>query len=218
MNVHYVGETGRPGERRSSEARGARIVGPASGSLACGYEGTGRLADAEDIVGEVLCILAPQDLAGEHVLLSAGPTQEAVGSRPLPVESLERKDGYAIAEVARRRGAEVTLVSGPTALAPARRRGRAGATAREMARAVDEAFARRRPWCMTAAVADYRPREPARGSSRRERHADARARAEPRHPGGLGARKGGGSWSGSPPRRTTSAARRAGSSPRSAST
>src|SRR5262249_5797350 len=59
-------------------SRGARVVGPASGFLACGYEGAGRLADPADVVEEVACALTPQDLAGQHVLVAAGPTQEPV--------------------------------------------------------------------------------------------------------------------------------------------
>src|SRR5205809_1235009 len=88
-------------------ARGARVVGPASGSLACGYEGTGRLAEPADIVEEVCCALIAPDLRGERVLVSAGPTREPID----PVRYLSNRSsgkmGYALARVARRRGAEV---------------------------------------------------------------------------------------------------------------
>jgi phosphopantothenoylcysteine decarboxylase/phosphopantothenate--cysteine ligase len=139
--------------------REARIVGPASGSLACGYEGAGRLAEPADVVEEVACALAPADLRGERLLVSAGPTQEPID----PVRYLSNRSsgkmGYALARVARRRGADVTLVSGPTALpAPPGVRMVAVGTAREMARAVDAAFATATVVVMTAAVADYRPR------------------------------------------------------------
>src|SRR6184192_3328143 len=131
-------------------ARGARVVGPASGSLACGYEGTGRLASPEDVVEEIRHVLTPQDLAGERVLVSAGATQEPID----PVRYLSNRSsgkmGFAVARVARRRGADVTLVVGTTAITPP-----AGVhtvqvtTGEEMARAVQ-----------AAAVADYRQRHP----------------------------------------------------------
>ena len=142
-------------------ARGARVVGPATGALACGYEGAGRLADPADIFEEVSAALVPQDLAGEHVLVSAGPTQEPVD----PVRYLSNRSsgkmGYALARVARRRGAVVTLVSGPVGLPPP-----PGvqlvtiATAAEMADAVEAALAPATVVVMCAAVADYRPRRP----------------------------------------------------------
>src|SRR5437763_1102862 len=131
---------------------GARVVGPATGALACGYEGAGRLADPADIFEEACAALVPQDLAGEHVLVSAGPTQEPVD----PVRYLSNRSsgkmGYALARVARRRGAKVTLVTGPTALVPP-----PGVetvrveTAREMARAVDRAVGGATIVIMTAA-------------------------------------------------------------------
>ena len=161
MNVHMWEHPAVQENVARLVARGARVVGPASGALACGYEGTGRLAPAEDIVEEVACMLTPQDLAGEHVLVSAGPTQEPID----PVRYLSNRSsgkmGYALARVARRRGATVTLVSGPTELVPP-----AGVTAvrvetaHEMGRAVDQAFVRATIVVMTAAVADYRPHAP----------------------------------------------------------
>jgi phosphopantothenoylcysteine decarboxylase/phosphopantothenate--cysteine ligase len=139
-------------------ARGARVVGPGSGALACGYEGPGRLAEPDEIVEVVLRTLAPQDLAGEQVLVSAGPTQEPLD----PVRYLSNhssgKMGYALARVARRRGAEVTLVTGPTALAaPPGVATVQVTTARAMARAMDDSFARATIVVMAAAVADHRP-------------------------------------------------------------
>src|SRR5439155_8324872 len=78
----------------------------------------GRLAEPADIVEEVCCALTAQDLRGERVLVSAGPTREPID----PVRYLSNhssgKMGYAVARVARRRGAEVTLVAGPIALTP----------------------------------------------------------------------------------------------------
>jgi phosphopantothenoylcysteine decarboxylase/phosphopantothenate--cysteine ligase len=141
-------------------ARGVRVVGPASGSLACGWEGAGRLADPAEIFEAVACALTPQDLDGVRVLVSAGPTREAID----PVRHLSNlstgKMGYAVARVARRRGAEVTLVSGPTSLAaPPGVRLVAVTSAHEMAQAVTSAFRDADVLVMSAAVADYRPRQ-----------------------------------------------------------
>lgn len=140
-------------------ARGARIVGPDAGALACGWEGAGRLVEPGAVVEEIVRALTPQDLAGERVLVSAGPTQEAID----PVRYLSNRSsgkmGWAVAEVARRRGAEVTLVAGPTALAPPRGVTlRSVVTAEEMARVLAAEFARATVLVMAAAVADYRPR------------------------------------------------------------
>src|SRR6058998_1379293 len=160
MNVHMWEHAAVQENLARLLGRGARIVGPASGALACGYEGTGRLAEPADIVEEVCCALTAQDLRGERVLVSAGPTREPID----PVRYLSNhssgKMGYALARVARRRGAQVTLVAGPTALAPPPGvRVVSVGTAREMAVAVEEAFPDATVVIMTAAVADYRPRE-----------------------------------------------------------
>jgi len=159
MNVHMWEHLAVQENLARLVARGVRVVRPVSGPLACGYEGEGRLAPPEDLVEAVLCALAPQDLAGVRVLVSAGPTQEPID----PVRYLSNRSsgkmGHALARVARRRGAEVTLVTGPTALPPPPDvRVVEVATAREMARALDGAFDDARVLIMTAAVADYRPR------------------------------------------------------------
>ena len=99
--------------------RGVRVVDPGSGYLACGMTGPGRLAENEAVVSATLEALgAIQDLAGETVLITAGPTRERID----PVRYLTNRSsgrmGYALAEAALRRGARVLLVSGPTALKP----------------------------------------------------------------------------------------------------
>jgi phosphopantothenoylcysteine decarboxylase/phosphopantothenate--cysteine ligase len=161
MNVHMWEHPAVQENLTRLRARGARVVGPATGPLACGYEGAGRLADPGDIVEEVLCALSPRDLAGEHVLVSAGPTQEPLDPVRFLSNRSSGKMGFALARVARRRGAEVTLVTGPAALAPPPGvQAVAVSTAREMERAIEEAFARATVVIMTAAVADYRPRHP----------------------------------------------------------
>jgi phosphopantothenoylcysteine decarboxylase / phosphopantothenate---cysteine ligase len=192
MNVHMWEHPAVQENLARLVPRGARVVGPASGSLACGYEGTGRLADPEDIVEEVLRTLAPQDLANERILVSAGPTQEPID----PVRYLSNhssgKMGYAVARVARRRGAKVTLVTGPTAIAaPPGVEVVAVRTAREMEHAVGEAFGRATAVVMTAAVADYRPRQPLSRKLKKSSRAGMTLELE-RNPdilAGLGARK-----------------------------
>jgi phosphopantothenoylcysteine decarboxylase / phosphopantothenate---cysteine ligase len=162
MNVHMWEHPATQENVRCLTGRGIRIVGPATGSLACGYEGPGRFAEPADIVEAVATALTPQDLTGEHVLVSAGPTREPVD----PVRYLSNhssgKMGYAIAQVARRRGATVTLVTGPTSLAPpAGVRVVAVGTAAEMARAIEQGFDLATVVVMAAAVADYRPSQAA---------------------------------------------------------
>ncbi len=100
-------------------ARGVRFIGPASGLLACGDNDVGRMSEPVEIVEVVQRLLTrPKDLNGKKVLVTAGPTREMLD----PVRFLSNRStgkmGYAIAEAARDRGAEVTLVSGPVDLAP----------------------------------------------------------------------------------------------------
>jgi len=95
---------------------GMHIMGPSSGSLACGQEGIGRLADIETILEQLRGLLAPKDLKGERILVTAGPTREAIDPVRFISNPSSGKMGYALAHAARRRGAEVVLVSGPTTL------------------------------------------------------------------------------------------------------
>jgi len=160
MNVHMWEHPATRANVATLAERGVRLVGPGSGSLACGYEGAGRLADPTEIVEAIHTALTRQDLAGERIVVSAGPTREALD----PVRYLSNhssgKMGFAIARVARRRGAEVTLVHGPVGVAappgvtvvPVH-------TAREMQQALTRAFATATALVMAAAVADYRPRD-----------------------------------------------------------
>lgn len=158
MNVHMWEHVATQENVRRLLDRGIGMVGPAAGALACGYEGPGRLAEPAEIAEAVEAALTPQDLHGEHVLISAGPTREAMD----PVRYLSNhssgKMGYALARIARRRGATVTLVSGPTALpAPYGVRMVPVDSAAEMSRAIDQAFDFATVVVMAAAVADYRP-------------------------------------------------------------
>ena len=100
------------------QARGVRLVGPVEGELACGWEGRGRMAEPEDIVEEAAVCLAPKDLLGKKVLVTAGPTREFIDPIRYITNRSSGKMGYAVARVARRRGAEVCLITGPVALKP----------------------------------------------------------------------------------------------------
>jgi phosphopantothenoylcysteine decarboxylase/phosphopantothenate--cysteine ligase len=96
---------------------GIHIVDPEIGSLACGDEGAGRLPRVEIIAERLRCMVSPQDLAGEKVLVTAGPTQEPMDPVRFISNPSSGKMGYALARCASRRGAKVVLISGPTALA-----------------------------------------------------------------------------------------------------
>jgi phosphopantothenoylcysteine decarboxylase/phosphopantothenate--cysteine ligase len=162
MNVHMWQHAATQANLRTLIDRGAEVVGPATGSLACGYEGPGRLAEAAELMEAVAGRLSPKDLRGERVLVSAGPTREAID----PVRYLSNhssgKMGFAIARVARRRGAEVVLVSGPTDLAPPPGvRVVPVTTAAEMQRVLEVEFRTASVLVMAAAVADYRVQRPA---------------------------------------------------------
>ena len=143
--------------------RGHSIVDPEEGFLACGMVGPGRLADPLRIAAAVMGILQPQpDLAGEVVLVTAGPTQERIDPVRFLSNRSSGKMGYALAEEVAARGARVILVSGPVSLAEPH-----GVTvirvetAAEMRTAVLEQLAQATIVVKAAAVADYFVREPA---------------------------------------------------------
>jgi phosphopantothenoylcysteine decarboxylase/phosphopantothenate--cysteine ligase len=98
--------------------RGARVVDPQEGTLASGRVGVGRMAEPEDIFEEALAAVAPLDLVGQRVLVTAGPTREGFDPVRFISNASTGKMGYALAREARCRGAEVCLVSGPTQLRP----------------------------------------------------------------------------------------------------
>ena len=129
MNVHMWEHVATQANVRTLAERGARIVGPACGLARLRLRGrrTARRA-GRDRRGPSRRALTPQDLAGERVVVSAGPTREAIDPVRYLTNHSSGKMGYAIAQIARRRGADVTLVTGPIALpraaGRARRRGR----------------------------------------------------------------------------------------------
>src|SRR5437868_1698829 len=150
--------------------RGVRIVEPGEGYLACGMTGSGRLAENETIVAAVMEALgASQDLAGETVLVTAGPTREKID----PVRYLTNRSsgrmGYAIAEAALRRGARVLLVSGPAAIdAPGAAELTQVETAEDMLAAVLKFLPEATVVIKTAAVSDFRPKAAARQKIKRK--------------------------------------------------
>jgi phosphopantothenoylcysteine decarboxylase/phosphopantothenate--cysteine ligase len=138
--------------------QGVRFVEPATGPLACGTSGQGRLAETENIVLAVASALPANDLAGLTVLVTAGPTREPIDAVRFISNPSTGKMGYAVAEAARDRGAKVILISGPTLIEPP-----AGVTvipvqsAHDMHRAVMDHVAASQVLIMAAAVSDFKP-------------------------------------------------------------
>jgi phosphopantothenoylcysteine decarboxylase/phosphopantothenate--cysteine ligase len=162
MNVHMYAHPAVVENLEKLRARGAAIIEPASGDLACGYQGKGRLPDPPVIVEELERILSARDLAAERILVTAGPTQEMIDPVRFVSNRSTGKMGFAIARAAWRRGAAVRLVAGPSPLETPHGVERTDTvSAAEML----DATARNFPWStalvMAAAVADFRPRNPA---------------------------------------------------------
>jgi len=140
-------------------ARNFIAVGPASGRLASGKEGLGRLADIKDIIDTICQVLGKnEDLAGKHIVVTAGGTQEPIDPVRYITNRSSGKMGYALAEAARDRGAEVTLITAPTSLPrPAGMETVNVGTAQEMYQATKDAVSQADALIMAAAVADFRP-------------------------------------------------------------
>ena len=162
MNVNMWDHPATQQNLDTLRKRGVKIVEPGSGYLACGMTGPGRLAENQAVVAAVMEALgASQDLSGETVLITAGPTREKID----PVRYLSNRSsgrmGYALGEAALRRGARVMLVSGPTSLKPP---SAAETTMVESAKQMLDAVLRLLPEASivikTAAVADYTIAEP----------------------------------------------------------
>ncbi len=139
--------------------RGFTFVGPARGRLASGKIGLGRLTSLDEIYGITMQVLGRKgDLAGRHIVVTAGGTQEPLDPVRCLTNHSSGKMGYAIAEAARNRGAEVCLISAPTALAaPPGIKIIGIRTAEEMLKAVQNAVKKTDALIMAAAVADFRP-------------------------------------------------------------
>lgn len=193
MNVHMWRDEATQANVSVLAARGVVIVPPVSGELACGEIGEGRLAEVVDIADAVEAeARRSRDLEGVSVLVTAGPTLEPIDAVRHIGNRSSGRTGYAIAEEAARRGADVTLVSGPTELP-----GPFGVTtvrvttALEMADAVEAAYAGAAVVIATAAVSDLRPAEPAGGKLKKDAAPDTlRLERNPDILSGLGERKG----------------------------
>ena len=160
MNVHMYEAVATQHNMQVLASRGVHFIEPGEGYLACGDVGRGRLADPADIVASVLHLLEREkDLEGERVVVTAGPTVEPIDAVRFISNPSTGKMGFAIAEAAVARGAEVTLVTGPVSLTdvPGAKMVRVG-TACEMKAAVDEAFPSANIAIFSAAVSDFRPR------------------------------------------------------------
>ena len=163
MNVNMWNNPATQANLEILRKRGVKIVEPGSGYLACGMVGAGRLADNEAIVSAVLEALgASQDLQGETVLITAGPTREKIDPVRFLTNRSSGRMGYALAEAALRRGARVLLVSGPTSLTPP---GPAEVikveSTEDMRNAVLNLLPQASIVIKTAAVSDYRPKNTA---------------------------------------------------------
>jgi phosphopantothenoylcysteine decarboxylase/phosphopantothenate--cysteine ligase len=138
-------------------ADGIGLLGPASGEQACGETGAGRMLEAEEILEAVIAFFTPKVLAGKRVLITAGPTFEAIDAVRGITNLSSGRMGYALARAARHAGADVTLVSGPVGLAAPHGVARIDVTsALDMHAAVMERAAASDIFIAVAAVADYR--------------------------------------------------------------
>jgi phosphopantothenoylcysteine decarboxylase/phosphopantothenate--cysteine ligase len=148
--------------RTALEARGVRMLGPATGEQACGETGEGRMLEPAEIAAAVLgrsTLARAQPLQGLRVVITAGPTREAIDPVRYITNRSSGKMGYAVAAAANEAGAEVVLVSGPVALpAPQGVRRIDVETAEQMYRAVHDEIAGADIFIACAAVSDYRPR------------------------------------------------------------
>ena len=158
MNVHMYAHPTTQENLAKLQGFGHQIIEPNEGALACGYEGKGRLAEPAQIIECVEAALTKKDMQREHVIVTAGPNCEPIDPVRFITNRSTGKMGFAMARVARQRGAEVTLVSGPTTLpAPLGVRMCAVRTALEMQQAVLEYYPRATMVISAAAIADYRP-------------------------------------------------------------
>ena len=170
MNVNMWEHPATQENLETLRRRGVRVVNPDAGYLACGMTGAGRLATPESIAEAVFETLGlRQDLTGETVLVTAGPTEEPLDAVRYISNRSSGKMGYALAEASRRRGAQVVLVSGPTRIEPPPvsvvEKVR---TAEEMAQAVFRHLDEASVILMAAAVADFRPRDVPAGKIKKQ--------------------------------------------------
>jgi len=169
MNTHMWTNPATQANVALLRQRGILMVMPESGRLACGYTGDGKLAPVQQIVDAALEVLSgkdtasgKQDLAGKKLLITAGPTHEKIDPVRFIANCSTGKLGYTVAKVAASRGADVTLISGPTYLeAPQGVNVQRVVSAEDMYKACVNVFDSVDAAILTAAVADYTPAHPA---------------------------------------------------------
>jgi len=162
MNTHMYQSAAVQRNLETLRGDGFGVLDPACGQLACGTTGPGRLPEPQTILDRFIRFLTPKDLAGLHVLVTAGPTWEAIDPVRFISNPSSGKMGFAVARAAEHRGARVTLISGPTTLAePLNVALQPVRSAREMAERVLTLMADADVIVKTAAVSDYRPVETA---------------------------------------------------------
>ncbi len=159
METHMYTNPATQDNLRILIERGIAILGPGEGRLASGSMGMGRLIDVPDIIDSIYSILGKKgDLAGRSIVVSAGGTQEPIDPVRVITNHSSGKMGFAIAKAARDRGANVTLITAPTALAdPGGITTKHVVTVAEMRKAVLESCTNANALIMAAAVSDYRP-------------------------------------------------------------
>lgn len=158
MNIHMYENPILQENIRKLKRVGYHFMEPVEGYLACGYEGKGRLPEPQDIVEAIQGLLKKKDLTSERLLITAGPSHEPLDPVRYISNRSSGKMGYALARQGMRRGAKVTLISGPTSLvSPAGARLIPVKSAAEMRRAVLKEFPKATAVLMAAAVADYHP-------------------------------------------------------------
>lgn len=195
MNVHMWGNPlVQANVRRLADVAGYRVVGPGEGFLACRWTGPGRLAEPADIVEAAAHLLSPQDLAGARVVVTAGPTYEAIDPARFVGNRSSGKMGIAIAAAAARRGAAVRLLLGPSAQPlPVGVTTTSVESAAQLGWALTDATKDADVVVMTAAVADFRPASIAKEKLKRSELGARMAIelvANPDLLAGLGARRG----------------------------
>jgi len=140
--------------------RGCHLLEPGEGELACHWYGKGRLPELTEVIEKMEDLFSPKDLKGEQILITGGPTQEPIDPVRFITNHSSGKMGYALAQMARRRGAEVILISGPVPLPLPRRDIKfvSVRSAEEMEKAVFANLKGSSVVIMAAAVSDYRPK------------------------------------------------------------
>ncbi|MCX8012556.1 MAG: bifunctional phosphopantothenoylcysteine decarboxylase/phosphopantothenate--cysteine ligase CoaBC, partial [Desulfobacterota bacterium] len=159
MNVNMFTNPATQENIEILKKRGFSFVGPDRGELACGWEGKGRMTEVDEIFQFIKTTLTPKDLSGKKILVTSGPTREPLDPVRFITNRSSGKMGYALAQAASNRGAEVTLVTGPTHLSPPPVKIISVETAVQMHQETIRLYFSMDVVIMAAAVADYRPED-----------------------------------------------------------